>query len=208
MSIKKTLLAAAAVLGLVMQAPAAHAHTAILSAPIVSIAAVAAPDTANVVDSGETQLGLSLLAASSVAHVVTAVTAYAITTTAAEETVLGDGSILATNDLGAPETAVVAEDEEPIVETAALELAAETVALADLDQMVGAQGVPLSMLTEQSLTAVNSGNQITATQVGSGQIQLDANAFAGFGGIGNFVINSGHNNNLQSSMSVNIVIAQ
>jgi hypothetical protein len=84
----------------------------------------------------------------------------------------------------------------------------DVVALDDLAGMIGASGFPLNVLTDQTLTAVNTGNQITATQVGSGQITLDPNAFTGFSGIANFVINSGHNNNLQSSLSVNIVITQ
>lgn len=88
------------------------------------------------------------------------------------------------------------------------EFGADTVALSDLDRMIGAQGIPLALLTDQTLTALNTGNSLTAAQIGSGEIRLDANAFSGFSGIGNFVINSGHNNNLQSSLSVNIVMAQ
>ena len=57
----------------------------------------------------------------------------------------------------------------------------------------------------QNLTATNSGNSIHAGTVGSGNINLTEGAFAGFSGIGNFVVNSGHNNNLQGSMSIIIV---
>ncbi|MDB5442810.1 MAG: hypothetical protein JWP73_1186 [Phenylobacterium sp.] len=61
-------------------------------------------------------------------------------------------------------------------------------------------------ITDQDLVAVNSGNTITANTVGSGAITLRDNALSGFGGVGNFVMNTGHNNNLQSTMSVTIVI--
>jgi hypothetical protein len=64
----------------------------------------------------------------------------------------------------------------------------------------------LSMvLTGQNLTATNTGNTVSAgNNVDSGQINLGSNAFQGFGGIGNFVMNTGHNNNLLGSLSVAI----
>ncbi|MDB5417750.1 MAG: hypothetical protein JWP50_1169 [Phenylobacterium sp.] len=61
-------------------------------------------------------------------------------------------------------------------------------------------------ITDQDLVALNSGNTITANTVGSGAITLRDNALSGFSGVGNFVMNTGHNNNLQSTMSVTIVI--
>nr|WP_312052894.1 hypothetical protein [Brevundimonas diminuta] len=36
-------------------------------------------------------------------------------------------------------------------------------------------------------------------------MRIDANAFSGFNGIGNFVMNSGNNNNLQGAITINIV---
>jgi hypothetical protein len=77
---------------------------------------------------------------------------------------------------------------------------------ASLEAIAG-EGGPLFIITDQTLTAVTAGNSITAGTVGSGSITLDQNAFSGFDGIGNFVINSGHNNTLQSSLSVAIVLA-
>jgi hypothetical protein len=61
-------------------------------------------------------------------------------------------------------------------------------------------------LTEQDLTAINAGNHITADNVGSGAISLEGSALSGFAGIGNFVMNTGHNNNLQSSLSVTVIV--
>jgi hypothetical protein len=37
---------------------------------------------------------------------------------------------------------------------------------------------------------------------------IGSNAFSGFDGVGNFVLNTGHNNNLQSSLNVSIVLGQ
>jgi hypothetical protein len=61
-------------------------------------------------------------------------------------------------------------------------------------------------ITDQDLTAVNSGNTITALNVGSGNISLSGDALSSFSGIGNFVMNTGHNNNLQGSISVTIIV--
>lgn len=78
----------------------------------------------------------------------------------------------------------------------------------DLADLAGQGDAPVGVLTEQSLTALNTGNSVIGGSVGSGAISIDQNAFSGFDGIGNFVINSGHNNTLQSSLSVSIVITQ
>lgn len=61
-------------------------------------------------------------------------------------------------------------------------------------------------LTDQDLTAVNTGNTINAGTVGSGAISMSDAALAGFNGIGNFTFNTGHNNNLQSSLSVTVIV--
>jgi nucleoid-associated protein YgaU len=84
-------------------------------------------------------------------------------------------------------------------------LAASEVADADLAALSGGQ--ELVAMTDQTLSAVNSGNTINAGSVTNGPVSLNANAFSGFAGIGNFVINTGNNNNLQGSLSVNIVLA-
>jgi hypothetical protein len=76
---------------------------------------------------------------------------------------------------------------------------------AELDDVRGGQGEVVS-LTEQNLSATNSG-QIQADVVGSGAIGIDGAAFSNFTGVGNFVMNTGHLNNIQSSLSVTIVPA-
>lgn len=91
--------------------------------------------------------------------------------------------------------------EVPPAEAPVLELLSNE----DLAQDTGRGGVAVS-LTEQDLTAVNTGNQINADNVGSGAINMSDAALAGFNGIGNFTFNTGHNNNLQSSLSVTVIV--
>lgn len=87
-------------------------------------------------------------------------------------------------------------------------MASEPVIGAEELETLSGEGLgAITVLTGQTLTAITAGNTITAGTVGSGAITLDQNAFSGFDGIGNFVINSGHNNTLQSSLSVSIVLA-
>lgn len=85
--------------------------------------------------------------------------------------------------------------------------AAEVLSLEDMDALAGGTGVDIVMITDQTLTALNTGNTVIGETVGSGQVNLGARAFSGYSGLGNFVINTGHNNNLQSSMSVSVVLA-
>ncbi len=85
--------------------------------------------------------------------------------------------------------------------------AAEILSMEDMDALAGGTGVDIVMITDQTLTAINTGNTVTGETVGSGQVNLGAGAFSGYSGLGNFVINTGHNNNLQSSMSVSVVLA-
>jgi len=101
-------------------------------------------------------------------------------------------------------TVVVAEA-APSPDRTAIKAAPVALSLEELSEEHGRQGVYIHADSTQALNAVNSGNSITAGQVGSGDIALTEGAFAGFAGIGNFVINTGHNNNLQGSLSIMIV---
>lgn len=77
---------------------------------------------------------------------------------------------------------------------------------AELAELSGRQGSgDVGVLSDQDLVAVNNGNTIVAGRVNSGQIDIARGAFDGFAGVGNFVINSGHNNNLQGAITINIV---
>lgn len=94
----------------------------------------------------------------------------------------------------------------PVTTAATPSLAPEPMSLDDLDQQHGRQGLTyVKVQSLQALTATNSGNSITANRVDSGDISISDGAFAGFSGIGNFVVNSGHNNNLQGALTINVV---
>lgn len=82
----------------------------------------------------------------------------------------------------------------------------EVMSAEDLGELSGGTGVTVAVLTEQTLGAVNAGNTVTGQTVGSGAVNIASGAFSGFDGVGNFVINTGHNNNLQSSMNVSVVL--
>ena len=75
----------------------------------------------------------------------------------------------------------------------------------DLSQISGGQGVHVDLLSNQQLTATSSGNSVTANTIESGDVSFSSGSLQGFSGIGNFVINTGANNNLQGSISVSIV---
>ena len=77
----------------------------------------------------------------------------------------------------------------------------------DMDDLAGGTGVDVTVITEGVLTATNTGNTVSGDVVSSGQVNIGAEAFSGYSGLGNFVINTGHNNNLQSSMNVSVVLA-
>ncbi|WP_312781046.1 hypothetical protein [Brevundimonas sp.] len=77
--------------------------------------------------------------------------------------------------------------------------------LSELQDLNGRQGVNVIVASDQLLKATNSGNSVVANTVGSGGITVGANAFAGYSGVGNFVMNTGHNNNLQGAITINIV---
>jgi hypothetical protein len=81
------------------------------------------------------------------------------------------------------------------------------VADSDLADMSGGQATmpPGLAAVLSSQTATNSNNLVSAGgNVVSGDVDLGQGALQGFAGIGNFVINTGHNNNLLGSLSVAI----
>jgi len=82
----------------------------------------------------------------------------------------------------------------------------ELLSMEDMGALSGGTGVEVVVDTTQVLTATNSGNSVTGDTVSSGVVNIGSGAFSGYDGIGNFVINTGHNNNLQSSMNVSVVL--
>ena len=104
----------------------------------------------------------------------------------------------------APPPSVVASP-APAVSAAATPATTQPLDLSELHDLNGLQGVSVIVASDQLLKATNSGNSVNANTVGSGAITIGANAFAGYNGVGNFVMNTGHNNNLQGAITINIV---
>ncbi|MDB5366896.1 MAG: hypothetical protein JWM77_2823 [Rhodospirillales bacterium] len=75
----------------------------------------------------------------------------------------------------------------------------------ELARLTGGEVPNQGTITSQTVTAISSGNSITGAAIGSGDIALTQGALSGFSGIGNWVINTGHNNTLQGTLSVSVV---
>jgi hypothetical protein len=97
-------------------------------------------------------------------------------------------------------TVPVSAGEKPVLPAA--------LSASDLSEMSGSASPTGVAITNQSLSAVNSGNQVNADSVVTGSVNLQSGAFNGFNGVGNFVFNTGNNNNLQSTLSVTIIAPQ
>lgn len=76
----------------------------------------------------------------------------------------------------------------------------------DMDHLTVGTGVDIVTLTNQTLTAVNTGNTVNGETVSSGDVNIGTDAFSGYSGLANFVINTGHNNNLQASLNLTVVV--
>jgi hypothetical protein len=74
----------------------------------------------------------------------------------------------------------------------------------DLLQLRGGQAI---VVGNQTLTAISNGNAFNGNYIAGG-ISLTDNALSNFNGLGNLVINTGAQNNLQSAMNVTINFAQ
>lgn len=76
----------------------------------------------------------------------------------------------------------------------------------DLSEIRGGQDTNYGVISDQTLGATNSGNSVTAGVITTGQIGFSAHSLSGFNGVGNFVLNTGNNNNLQGAVNITIVI--
>jgi len=81
----------------------------------------------------------------------------------------------------------------------------QPVSSSDLAAMSGGESPKSITITNQTLSATNSGNTISADSLVTGDISVPTAAFSGFNGVGNFVFNTGNNNNLQGNLSVTIL---
>ena len=89
---------------------------------------------------------------------------------------------------------------EAIAQDAPEGLRAAPIGETELGTISGGQGVVVEALSNQQLSASNSGS-IAADQVATGNVDFSTGDYSG---IGNFVVNTGNNNNLQGVISVNI----
>ena len=84
-----------------------------------------------------------------------------------------------------------------------------TISDKDLGNIAGGESIDVGnvsvAITNQTLGATSSGNTFNVGAMNSGTVEFGANAFSGFNGVGNFVVNTGNNNILQGSLSVTIV---
>jgi hypothetical protein len=67
--------------------------------------------------------------------------------------------------------------------------------------------VLIGAVTDQSLAASNTGNTMTVGgDITNGSVSINPNAFSGFNGVGNFVMNTGNQNNVQGALNITIVL--
>lgn len=110
-------------------------------------------------------------------------------------------ALIIVSSAGAPAFAQTAPVEG---ETATPPPAAEVLSAEALESE-SAQGVDTTVLSEQQLNATTSGNSVIATTMHTGDVAFSTSALSGFAGVGNFVINTGNNSNLQGTINVSIV---
>lgn len=93
---------------------------------------------------------------------------------------------------------------EPVAAPVAAEAETAIPALSDaeLEAQRGGEGI---VVTSQSLTAITSGNVINGDFT-AGSVSLTDNALQNFNGLGNLLINTGAQVNLQAGMNVTINI--
>lgn len=76
---------------------------------------------------------------------------------------------------------------------------------AELSRLSGGASPTGAAVTSQTVSALNANNSVNASSIITGQVSLQPGTFNGFNGIGNFVFNTGNNNNVQGTLSVTIL---
>lgn len=110
-------------------------------------------------------------------------------------------ALIIVSSAGAPAFAQTA----PLESEAASSPATPEVMSIEALESESAQGVDTTVLSEQQLNATNSGNSVIANTMHTGDVAFSTSALSGFAGVGNFVINTGNNSNLQGTINVSIV---
>ncbi len=98
--------------------------------------------------------------------------------------------------------ALVAESSaaESSIAESSIEVATNSLSDDDLSALRGGEALAVS---KQTLTAVISGSVLNGNYT-AGAVSLSDNALSNFNGFGNFVINTGAQNNLQSGMNLTV----
>ena len=84
--------------------------------------------------------------------------------------------------------------------------AAQELSASELNELRGGQAVAVNTANVTTFSAENAGNSVNGETVTTGALSISPDAFSGFDGVGNFVMNTGNNNNLQGSISITVVM--
>ena len=124
---------------------------------------------------------------------------------------LGLSAPVMAEDLTATPLATPPQTPQPLTQAVAAPDTAAPAPMAsdDLASVSAGTGVDVNIVTSQTfsnqqLSATNTGNTVIADKVTNGDISFSGDALTGYSGVGNFVMNTGNNNNLQGSVSVTI----
>jgi len=83
-------------------------------------------------------------------------------------------------------------------------MASKLISLEELSDIRAGEAPQFIVSNSQSVTASSTANVISAGSLISGGV-FSQNAFSGFSGIGNIVVNTGNNNAIQGTLSVTVV---
>jgi hypothetical protein len=101
---------------------------------------------------------------------------------------------------------VIAPDQPAPTPAVAVATPETDIALSD-DALSDLRGGQAIVIGNQTLNAINSGSILNGNYT-AGSVALTDNALSNFNGLGNVLINTGAQNNLQSAMNVTINFAQ
>jgi N-acetylglutamate synthase/N-acetylornithine aminotransferase len=84
-------------------------------------------------------------------------------------------------------------------------MASSPMSLEELSGIRAGEAPQFTVSNNQNVTASSTANVISAGSLTSGGVSFSQNAFSGFSGIGNIVVNTGNNNAIQGTLSVTVV---
>jgi hypothetical protein len=99
-----------------------------------------------------------------------------------------------------PATTAVGEDNVPLLAMAPVGEQRPAMGESDLGEMRGGQSV---VVANQTMSAITAGNSIFGDS-NAGAVNVSDNALSNFNGLGNIMINTGSQVNLQSGMNITI----